>query len=189
MMESPEGPLGGKHIEIRLEELDRQDFARIRPWIDPRTFRMFRAPVDDDQLGALLTAHEDERPTSLGYRIVRASDAEAIGLIHATIDWRDMLVHIGQIVVGDPALRGFGIGADSLRFFLKICFEDLGLHRAQLFVDADNIAAVACYQKAGFQIEGLMREASRVDSDYISWHSMSVLADEWRSTARGGGCG
>ena len=59
-----------KSAEIRLEKLTRADFARIRPWIDPGTFRVFHAPVDDDQLAALLTAHEDGRPISLGYRIV-----------------------------------------------------------------------------------------------------------------------
>ena len=167
--------------EIRLEELTRADFARIRPWIDPGTFRVFHAPVDDDQLASLLTAHEDGRPRSLGYRIVRTSDAEIIGLIHATIDRKNMLAHIGQIVIGDPALRGLGIGTASMRSFLRVCFNELDLHRVQLFVDADNAEAIACYRKVGFQVEGLMREATRVDSEYISWHSMSILEDEWRN--------
>ena len=173
-----------KSIEIRLEELEPKDFARIRPWIDPRILRIFRAPVDDDQLGRLLTKYADGKPASLGYRIVRTSDAEVIGLIHATIDWQNSLAHIGQIVVGDPALRGSGIGTDSLIQFLKVCFDDLGLHRAQLFVDEDNIGAIACYRKAGFQVEGLLREATKVGSNYVSWHSMSILENEWRSIAK-----
>ncbi len=170
-----------KSIDIRLEGLEPKDIARIRPWIDPYTFRMFRAPVDDEQLGRLLTMYADGKPTSLGYRIVRTSDAEIIGLIHATIDWRNSLAHIGQIVVGDPALRGSGIGTDSITQFLRVCFNDLGLHRAQLFVDEDNTGAIACYRKAGFRVEGLMREATKVGSNFISWHSMSILEDEWRS--------
>jgi RimJ/RimL family protein N-acetyltransferase len=170
-------------IEIRLEELSSEDFGRIRPWIDPRTFRVFHEPVDDDQLRALLTAYKDGKPVSLGYRMVRASDDEVIGLIHAILDWKNRLAHIGQIIVGDPALRGLGIGTDSLRRFLRVCFDDLGLHRAQLFVDADNTEAIACYRKAGFKVEGLMRDATRVDSEYVSWHSMSILEDEWRKGA------
>ncbi|MCP4633406.1 MAG: hypothetical protein GY855_10815, partial [candidate division Zixibacteria bacterium] len=66
---------------------------------------MFRSPIDDDQLGRLLTMYADGKPTSLGYRIVRTSDAEVIGLIHAIIDWQNSLAHIGQIIVGDPELR------------------------------------------------------------------------------------
>jgi RimJ/RimL family protein N-acetyltransferase len=171
--------------DIRLEELTRADFARIRPWIDPRTFRIFHAPVDDDQLAALLTAHEAGKPKSLGYRIVRMSDAELVGMIHAVIDWKNILAHIGQIVV-DPRLRGSGIGAAGLRSFLRVCFTSLGLHRAQLFVDEDNAEAIACYRKVGFKMEGLMREATRVGSEYVSWHSMSILEDEWRSMGAGG---
>ena len=171
-------------IEIRLEPLEPEDFPRIRPWIDPRTFRVFHAPVDDRQLAQLLTVHKDGRPTSLGYRIVRVYDVEVIGLIHAIIDWRNMLAHIGQIIVGDPALRGLGIGTDSLKRFLRVCFDDLGLHRAQLFVEEDNTGAIACYRKAGFRVEGLMREATKVGPDYVSWHSMSILEDEWRSAQK-----
>jgi RimJ/RimL family protein N-acetyltransferase len=172
-------------IEIRLEELESKDFPLIRPWIDPRIFRIFRAPVDDDQLGRLLTQYADGKPISLGYRIVRISDAVVIGLIHAVIDWQNKLAHIGQIVVGDPALRGLGIGTDAIRRFLRVCFDDLNLHRAQIFVDEDNAVAIACYQKAGFQVEGLMREAAKIGSNYISWHSMSILEHEWRMNQPG----
>jgi RimJ/RimL family protein N-acetyltransferase len=181
------GP-GGRHngtpAEIRLEELTRSDFNKIRPWIDPDTFRIFHAPVDDDQLAALLTSDDRGKPRSLGRRIVRLPNGEVVGLIHATIDWKNMLAHIGQIVI-DPAHRGSGIGAAALTQFLSVCFDDLGLHRAQLFVDEDNTEALACYRKVGFKVEGLMREATRVGSEYISWHSMSILEDEWRSTEEG----
>ena len=173
-----------KAIEIRLEELESKDLPHIGGWIDPLTFRMFRAPVDNEQLLQLFTSYSDGRPTSLGYRIVRTSDAELIGLIHATIVWDNNLAHIGQIVVGDPALRGLGIGTESIKLFLKVCFDDLDLHRVQLFVDDNNAGAIACYRKAGFQIEGLMREATKVSSGYVSWHSMSILEDEWRNIAR-----
>jgi RimJ/RimL family protein N-acetyltransferase len=184
-VEPEAGQTRGQSAEIKIEELTRSDFARIRPWIDPGTFRIFHAPVDDGQLAALLTASEEGRPRSLGYRIVRALDGEIVGLVHATIDWKNMLAHIGQIVV-DPALRGTGIGTAALRSFLGVCFDDLGLHRAQLFVDEGNAGAVACYRKVGFQAEGLMREATRVGSEYISWYSMSILEDEWRTSRAGG---
>ena len=168
-------------IEIRLEKLESKDLPHIGSWIDPLTFRMFHAPVDNEQLLQLLTSYSDGKPTSLGYRIVRTSDAKLIGLIHATIIWDNNLAHLGQIVVGDPTLRGLGIGTESIKLFLKVCFDDLNLHRVQLFVDDDNAGAIACYRKAGFQIEGLMREATRVSSGYVSWHSMSILEDEWKS--------
>jgi RimJ/RimL family protein N-acetyltransferase len=86
--------------------------------------------------------------------------------------------------VGDPALWGIGIGTDSITRFLRVCFDDLGLHRAQLFVDEDNAGAIACYRKAGFQVERLMREATKVGPDFVSWYDMSILENEWRSPAK-----
>jgi RimJ/RimL family protein N-acetyltransferase len=165
--------------EIRLEPLETQDFPLIRPWIDPRVFRIFHEPIDDAQLSRLLTKYENERPTSLGFRIVRSSDSEVIGLIHATIDRQNNLAHIGQIIVGDPRLRRIGIGTASLVQLLRMCFNELGLHRVQLFVDEDNLSAIACYKKVGFKVEGLMREATKIDDGYVSWYSMSILEEEW----------
>jgi RimJ/RimL family protein N-acetyltransferase len=165
---------------VRLAQLERADFAVIRPWIDPALFRIFREPVDDAQLESLLTRHEDDRPVSLGYRIVRASDSEVVGMVHAVIDWGNQLAHVQQIVIGVPGVRNSGVGAASLRLLMRICFEDLGLHRVQIFVDDDNAAAIACYKKAGFSDEGLMRDAAKTKDGYKSWHSMSVLEDEWR---------
>jgi len=170
---------------IRLEALEPSDLPRILPWIDPDVFRIFRAPVDEEQLKQLLSSYKDEKPISLGYRIVRSSDSALVGMIHATVVWDNNLAHIGQIVVGDPDLRDSGIGTESLKLFLKICFDDLNLHRVQLFVDDDNYGAIACYKKAGFQIEGLMREATKTSSGYISWYSMSILEDEWRDPETG----
>lgn len=166
--------------EIRLDPLDVRDFPLIRPWIDPRVFRIFREPIDDAQLGRLLTKHKDGRPTSLGFRIVRSSDSEIVGLIHATIDGSNNLAHIGQILVGDPTLRNTGLGTASLLQLLPLCFNELGLHRVQIFVDEDNRPAIACYKKVGFKVEGLMREATQTESGYVSWYSMSILQSEWQ---------
>lgn len=165
--------------EIRLEPLQAQDFPPIRPWIDTRIFRIFCEPIDDGQLSRLLTQYENGRPTSLGFRIVRSSDSAFVGLIHATIDWKNNLAHIGQIIVGDPEIRCAGIGAARLIQLLRICFNELGLHRVQLFVDEDNSVAIACYKKVGFKAEGLMRDATKVDDGYVSWYSMSILEEEW----------
>ena len=165
--------------DIRLEPLEPADFPAIRPWMDPRVFRVFREPVDDAQLTQLLTKHEDGRPISLGYRIVRAGDSAIVGVVHAVVDWRNHLAHIQQIVVGDPALRSKGIGAAALLELLDLCFREVGVHRVQIFVDDDNRSAIACYQRAGFQDEGLMRDATRIADGYLSWHSMSILENEW----------
>jgi RimJ/RimL family protein N-acetyltransferase len=39
-----------------------------------------------------------------------------------------------------------------------------GLHRVELTVREDNENAIALYRKIGFEIEGLMRDAIKVDN-------------------------
>ncbi len=144
-------------------------------------FRIFHEPVDIEQLKQLLPSYDNGEPVSLGYRIMYRPENKLIGVIHATMVRENNLAHLGQIVIGDKNLRGQGIGAESIRQFLIICFDQLNLHRVQLFVDDDNAPAIACYRKAGFKTEGLMRDATKTSTGYISWHSMSILEDEWRS--------
>ena len=78
-------------------------------------------------------------------------------------------------------MRNRGIGTEGLLRLLGICFDEIGLHRVQLFVDEGNDSAIASYRKAGFSDEGLMREATRTERGYVSWHSMSILEQEWRA--------
>lgn len=166
-------------IDIRFEPLARADFPIIRDWIDPSLFRTFRAPIDDSQLERLLTKGEAGRPTDLGIKAVQASTERVVGIAHVVIDWRNELVHIQQILVGPPELKRRGIGTRLMDHLLSTCFTDLGLHRAQLFVDEDNEPAFRFYRKLGFHTDGLMRDATKVGPTFKSWYCMSILEDEW----------
>jgi RimJ/RimL family protein N-acetyltransferase len=166
-------------MEIVLEDLKREDLAVIRDWIDPRIFRIFEAPVDEAQLEVLLSRKEGDLREDVGLRAVDGGTGGLLGFLHAVIDRRNDLAHVQQIVVR-PDRRGNGIGTSMLRSFLEICFEEHALHRVQIFADEDNEPALACYGRAGFHREGLIRESVRTDEGYVSWYSLSVLEPEWR---------
>ena len=44
-----------------------------------------------------------------------------------------------------------------------------------------NDTAINCYKKAGFQIEGKLREAEKIDDEYWSLFIMSIIEDEYRA--------
>lgn len=44
--------------------------------------------------------------------------------------------------------------------------RSFGLSRVELTVREDNQVAIALYKKVGFEIEGLMRQAVRIDGAY-----------------------
>jgi len=64
---------------------------------------------------------------------------------------------------------------------LKICFEELNLHRVDLFVYDFNEIAIACYRGTGFVEEGCMRESRKFEDEYWSLIQMSILENEWKA--------
>lgn len=63
--------------------------------------------------------------------------------------------------------------------FTYDCFGQLQLHRVSLGVFDFNLAAIACYEKAGFVKEGLLREARKVGNEFWNLWEMSILEREW----------
>ena len=69
---------------------------------------------------------------------------------------------------------------------LDHAFRRLGLHRVGLSVFAFNERAIRAYQKAGFRIEGRLREAIWRDGHYVDEVQMGILSSEWMPGRREG---
>jgi RimJ/RimL family protein N-acetyltransferase len=79
---------------------------------------------------------------------------------------------------------GRGTGSRLLRSVLKICFDDLGAHRVELLVFADNERAHRTYLKNGFVEEGIVRDIHRdTEGAFRSMRLMSLLRPEWKCPA------
>lgn len=78
---------------------------------------------------------------------------------------------------------GTGWGTDAQRTLLAFGFGTLGLERVWLTVNADNARAIRSYEKVGFQREGVMRRSFRIKGRLADTFLMSILRDEWESTA------
>ena len=70
--------------------------------------------------------------------------------------------HVGttrlHIYIGDAAVRGHGVGARATALAVKYAFDELGLHKVWLTVHAKNGRAIAAYARAGFHVEGVLRD-------------------------------
>ena len=51
----------------------------------------------------------------------------------------------------------------------------MDLHRLDLGVYDFNKNAIRCYQKCGFEIEGLLKENIKIRQEYWSTYNMSIL--------------
>ncbi|OLZ65816.1 GNAT family N-acetyltransferase [Streptomyces sp. IMTB 2501] len=86
-----------------------------------------------------------------------------------------------------PRGRGRGVGTEATRLIVGYGFEQLGLRRIQLEVYGDNDRARHVYEKVGFRVEGVRKEAVPRDGDWVDEVLMAVLDREWAaltSTAR-----
>ncbi|MFE7584639.1 GNAT family N-acetyltransferase [Streptomyces gardneri] len=87
--------------------------------------------------------------------------------------------HAGIDLFLDPSVHGKGLGTDAVRTLARHLIDDVGHHRLVIDPAADNVAAIRCYEKAGFRPVGVMRQYER-DADG-SWHDgllMDLVASE-----------
>lgn len=85
-----------------------------------------------------------------------------------------------RIVIFHPQSQGKGIGTWMIDQTLSFAFDVLHLHRVSLNVFSFNKRAIHAYQKAGFRIEGVLRDVIKNDHEYADDILMAILEDEWK---------
>ncbi|HEY7719131.1 MAG TPA: GNAT family protein [Pedococcus sp.] len=84
-----------------------------------------------------------------------------------------------RILLG-PDGRDRGLGTEATRLVVDHALDALGLHRVSLEVYAFNPRARRAYEKAGFVVEGVRRDALRFDGEFVDAVVMSRLATDPR---------
>jgi ribosomal protein S18 acetylase RimI-like enzyme len=105
-----------------------------------------------------------------------SADGAVVGWCDVTpVSSRPTQAHRGVFGVGLlPQFRGQGIGTKLTQSALAAA-RAFGLHRVELTVREHNTGAIELYRKAGFQIEGVQRDASLVDGVYEDVICMAVV--------------
>lgn len=152
MVDDPEGDrLTGTHTRFTREVVEA--WCRSRNVQEDR-LDLVIATLDDDACVGEVVLHElDPDNASCGFRIS---------------------------LVG-PQAYGRGYGTEATRLMLAHAFETVGLNRVELEVYAFNDRARHVYERAGFTVEGVRRQALRWEGDTYDAVLMSILASEWRA--------
>jgi len=176
-----------KGRRVCLREYRSEDFASIRAWVnDENTTRWmstrFWPPQTEVDTQEFLSRMLQSSHNACNFVIADAQDESYIGQLDLfRIDWRLRQGEIGM-VIGQSGMRGQGYGREALELMEKYAFSNLGLERLELEVHMDNHAAVQCYQKAGFTLEGVKRHAYWADGHFGDVGVMSILRDEYLGT-------
>ncbi len=83
------------------------------------------------------------------------------------------------ILIGNKDYWGKGIATEVTKLVTEYGINTLYLNRIELNVVSSNKAAIRVYEKAGYQREGLMRQAGFYDGKFMDKVLMSVIASEW----------
>ncbi|SNC75955.1 Protein N-acetyltransferase, RimJ/RimL family [Hymenobacter gelipurpurascens] len=117
--------------------------------------------------------------SSLNLGVFRQGTNELLG--YAGISGISRLNQSGEyfIFLGERACWGQGVGTEVTKQVLVLGFTQLHLNRIMLTVSEPNVGGVRAYEKAGFRVEGRLREACLRNGQFHDKLIMSVLKAEW----------
>ncbi|MET4388709.1 ribosomal protein S18 acetylase RimI-like enzyme [Bradyrhizobium sp. F1.4.3] len=108
-------------------------------------------------------------------QFVALSGGEVVGWCDVRRHPRPIYAHAGILGMGLlPPFRGQGIGTRLIRTALAAA-QATGITRVELTVRETNRNAIALYERVGFAVEGLSRNAVKVDCVYENVIQMAVL--------------
>mgnify|MGYP002336155017 CR=1 FL=1 len=118
-------------------------------------------------------------PDALAYSIAELSSGRLIGFTTFSALDGDNGSVMFHITIGERDAWGRGLGTEATQLMLQHAFERLGLHRVGLAVFSYNTRAIRAYEKAGFRVEGRLREAIQRQGEFFDEVQMGILAGEW----------
>ena len=89
-------------------------------------------------------------------------------------------VAIIGICIGQSDFRGKGIGKGIIGSVLDYAFNQMNLRKIRAEVMATNLAALNLFEQAGFQAEGILREAKYRNGQYLDFHMLGIFRSEWK---------
>lgn len=148
---------------VQLKNIDEADADLIAKWkSDPELseilMSVFQQTTTEQAVHWITKNSSDPNQRLNGIYLKRDTTEELIGITRLMfIDFESKNAEFG-IYIGENAARGHGVGQQALNLTLKQGFMDLGLEKIYLRVSEKNISAVKVYEKAGFCVEGILKE-------------------------------
>ncbi|CAM5243414.1 GNAT family protein [Streptomyces violaceorubidus] len=155
---------------------------------DPEVVRFTFEPTTELTLDGLRSWYgvRTAAPDRLDLAVTDRATGELVGEV-VLYEWDPSARSCTFRTLIGPRGRGRGLGSEATRLIVGHAFEQVGLHRVQLEVYADNPRARRVYEKAGFVVEGVRREAALRYGVWVDDVLMAVLDHEWAAHGRDAG--
>jgi ribosomal-protein-alanine N-acetyltransferase len=174
---------------VYLRPLEREDLnARYLGWLnDPGVTRYLETGTFPTTARDLEKFYDEVTGTrnQVILAVAEKKSGQHIGNVKlGPIHWIHRCATFG-IMIGDKKFWGRGWGLEATRLMLEYGFDRLNLRRIDLGVFAEHDAAVRCYEKAGFKVEGRLRESLFQDGTYKDRVLMGLLRSEYAALKPG----
>lgn len=171
-------------MNITLRKFTDTDIPNKVRWINDEsnnTYLHYELPLEIEKTRCWF---ETIRNKTDRYDAVIEADGISIGIIGLlNIDKVNLKAEY-YITLGESSYKRKGISYIASQQLLKYAFEELGVNKVYLNVDADNIAACNLYEKIGFKCEGFFKEDMMHRDKMIDRKRYAIIKKEWISVSK-----
>ncbi len=171
--------------KVRLRAPQRSDIPTFVKWFnDPEAteFLLRSPPMGMEEEERWFDEHPKREGKVFSIETLDGRLIGNIGIIQ--IDWTNRNADIG-IIIGEKDCWSKGYGTEAISLLLGYMFDELNLERIGLYCDVENRRAQRCYEKCGFQNEGVFRHHRFRAGKFTDDVAMSILREEWVARKNG----
>jgi RimJ/RimL family protein N-acetyltransferase len=168
---------------VRLRPPVPPDYPAIYSWFsDPQVVAPYDRFVSEsyDEFVRSMAAPDDD-PVSLAPRFVveRAGAPGAVGVVghfspHPVLETIEV-----WYIIGDPAVRGQGMGREAVRLLTDHLFRSTSIERVGATCDVENLPSCRLVEGLGFRREGTLRTAFYHHARWHDVHQYGVSRADW----------
>ena len=174
------GRLIGENIILR--EYRAEDLSALRAWVnDSETTKYlagtYRRPQTWEQTEEWLERRLNGDAGGEGFVISDKETGKYLGQIDLMMI--DPIARKAEMaIVLMKSAQGKGFAKESIRLILDYAFGVMNLNRVWLKCAEENEPAVRCYRRAGFKVEGVLRNDLYIGGKYQNALIMGILRDD-----------
>ena len=169
----------GKRVIMRA--IERTDLPALMSWAnDPQIQYALGGWHFPSSSSVMDRWFESIQKDELNQRFAVTLDGLLVGTANlVSINWKDRNAFHGMLL-GDPAIRGRGVGQDVVMTVMRYAFRELGLNRLDGSIIEDNEPSRKLYVvKCGWKVEGTMRKWYYRKGRYWDKLIVGVTAEEY----------
>lgn len=169
--------LRGEFVVLRLPDMD--DIKLISGWKNDRDVTKYlscSSPISKKEIEEYISGTEENKDSIVF--IIETEDEIPIGICSLEeVDWKSSTAKI-TVVIYAKNCWGRGYGYDTVRTLTNYGVGQLNMHTIYVHIPEDNEKAIKCFEKAGYEKEGILKHRLYKDGCYRDLVSLSIVNPE-----------